>query len=51
MECITKNLSVVQLNELKTAFENKLGESFMPKPQLFGTKNKKNSENNREFSI
>ena len=51
MECITKTLSVVQLNELKTAFENKLGEGFMPKPQLFGTKNKKNSESNREFSI
>ncbi len=50
MECITKSLSVAQLTELKTAFENKLGESVMPKPQLFGQKNKNNSDN-KEFSI
>ena len=51
MECITKNLSVAQLGELRTAFENKLGESVMPKPQLFSQKNKTNADSNKEFSI
>ena len=50
MECITKSLTVAQLTELKTAFENKLGGSVIPKPQLFGSKNKDNSDN-KEFSI
>lgn len=51
MECVTKSLTVAQLTELKTAFENKLGGSVIPKPQLYGSKNKQKSDSNKEFSI
>ena len=50
MECIAKTLTVAQLNELKNAFEKKLGESVLPKPQLFGGQNRQNTDN-RQFSI
>ena len=51
MDCIAKSLSVAQLDELKRAFEKKLGNSVMPKPQLYTSKSKKDSQSNREFSI
>jgi hypothetical protein len=42
---------VAQLDELKRVFEKKLGNSVMPKPQLYTSKSKKDSQSNREFSI
>ena len=44
-------LRLSALDELKRAFEKKLGNSVMPKPQLYTSKSKKDSQSNREFSI
>lgn len=50
MECVTKGMSVAQLNEFKNAFEKKLSESFAPVPQLYNDK-KKNAVLNGQFTI
>lgn len=50
MESIAKKLTVAQLKEVKTAYEKQLGESIIPKPQLFGG-NKQKTDNNTQFSI
>ena len=50
MECVTKGMSVAQLNEFKNAFEKKLSESFAPVPQLYNDKNK-NAVSNGQFTI
>lgn len=51
MESVAKTMSVAQLREFKTAFEQQKEQLYAPKPQLVGGKTKNNAETFGAFTI
>jgi len=51
MEDVAKRMSVAQLREFKTAFENQKNKQYAPKPQLLGGKTKTTTEAIGAFTI